>query len=212
MTAPSPQQVLADLTADRVLAIVRAPGIADAGALRDALAAGGIRCMELTFTIPDVLRHLERAASAAGGDVLLGAGTVRSAGEARDAVSAGATFLVAPDVNEQVAEAARDLGVAYFPGAMTPTEVARAETLGATAVKVFPAATLGARFLRDLAGPFPQVPLLPSGGITEQNAADFLSAGAVAVAAGTGVVPPDAVAGGDWADITARARSFRSHL
>lgn len=202
--------LLDDLRADRALTVVRAPELPDAAALCRALAAGGIRTVELTFTTPGVLGHLERAATVA--ETNLGVGTVRSAAQARDAVNAGARFLVTPDVNEEVAQAARDLDVPVFLGALTPTEVARAAALGSVAVKIFPARVFGPGYLGDLHGPFPGLPLLPSGGVSEANAIEFLGAGAVAVCAGTSVVPPATVAAGDWTDITTRAARFVAAL
>ncbi|SED20313.1 2-dehydro-3-deoxy-phosphogluconate aldolase (plasmid) [Tsukamurella tyrosinosolvens] len=210
MTATDPSGLLDALAADRALTVVRAPELPDAAALCRALAEGGIRTVELTFTTPGVLGHLERAAGVEGTN--LGVGTVRSAAQARDAVNAGARFLVTPDVNEEVAEAARDLGVPVFLGALTPTEVARAAALGSVAVKIFPARAFGPAYLKDLHGPFPGLPLLPSGGVSEANAREFLGAGAIAVCAGTSVVPPDTVAAGDWADITLRAARFVAAL
>jgi 2-dehydro-3-deoxyphosphogluconate aldolase/(4S)-4-hydroxy-2-oxoglutarate aldolase len=127
-------------------------------------------------------------------------------------VNAGARFLVTPDVNEEVAQAARDLDVPVFLGALTPTEVARAAALGSVAVKIFPARAFGPGYLGDLHGPFPGLPLLPSGGVSEANAIEFLGAGAVAVCAGTSVVPPATVAAGDWTDITTRAARFVAAL
>ncbi|ADG79600.1 2-dehydro-3-deoxyphosphogluconate aldolase/4-hydroxy-2-oxoglutarate aldolase OS=Tsukamurella paurometabola(strain ATCC 8368 / DSM / CCUG 35730 / CIP 100753/ JCM 10117 / KCTC 9821 / NBRC 16120 / NCIMB 702349 / NCTC 13040) OX=521096 GN=Tpau_3005 PE=3 SV=1 [Tsukamurella paurometabola] len=202
--------LLDDLRADRVLTVVRAPDLPDAAALCRALAAGGIRTVELTFTTPGVLDHLERAATVV--ETCLGVGTVRTSAQARDAVNAGARFLVTPDVNEDVAQTARDFGIPVFLGALTPTEVARAAALGSVAVKIFPARAFGPGYLKDLHGPFPGLPLLPSGGVSESNAHEFLDAGAVAVCAGTSVVPPATVAAGDWADITTRAARFVAAL
>lgn len=210
MTVTDHSGLLDALAADRALTVVRAPELPDAAALCRALAEGGIRTVELTFTTPGVLGHLERAAGVEGTN--LGVGTVRSAAQARDAVNAGARFLVTPDVNEEVAQAARDLAVPVFLGALTPTEVARAAALGSVAVKIFPARAFGPGYLKDLHGPFPGLPLLPSGGVSEANAREFLGAGAVAVCAGTSVVPPDTVAAGDWADITTRAARFVAAL
>jgi 2-dehydro-3-deoxyphosphogluconate aldolase / (4S)-4-hydroxy-2-oxoglutarate aldolase len=207
------------LRSERVLAVVRAVTIADAGELCRALVDGGIRVVELTFTTPGVARHLEVAAAyaASSGDpgCLVGAGTVLGAEQARAAVDAGAAFLVTPGVGrfaEGVVTVARAAGVPVILGALTPSEVLEALALGADAVKIFPATLGGPRLLQDLSGPFPDVPLVPSGGITAQNARDFLDAGAVAVSAGSGVVPPAAVASGDWRRITAAARDFRAHL
>lgn len=204
------EHLLDDLRADRALTVVRAPSLPDSAALCRALGEGGIRTVELTFTTPGVLGHLERAADVEG--TCLGVGTVRTAAQARDAVNAGAKFLVTPDVNEEVAAAARDAGVPIFLGALTPSEVARAADLGSVAVKIFPAKAFGPGYLKDLHGPFPGLPLLPSGGVSEANASEFLAAGAVAVCAGTSVVPPATVADGDWADITSRAARFVAAL
>jgi 2-dehydro-3-deoxyphosphogluconate aldolase/(4S)-4-hydroxy-2-oxoglutarate aldolase len=202
--------VLDALRTDRALTVVRADRIPDAAQLCRALADGGIRTVELTFTTPGVLDHLAAAADVPG--VLLGVGTVLTADQARAAVDAGARFLVTPGLRPAVAEVAVAAGVPVMLGAFTPTEVATAVDLGAAAVKIFPAGRLGPKYLTDLRGPYPQVELLPSGGISADNAAAFLAAGATAVCAGTSVVPPAAVAAGDWTDITERARTFAAAL
>jgi 2-dehydro-3-deoxyphosphogluconate aldolase/(4S)-4-hydroxy-2-oxoglutarate aldolase len=208
-TAPE-AGVLDVVRADRALTVVRADRIPDAAALCRALAEGGIRTVELTFTTPDVLEHLAAAADVPG--VVLGVGTVLHAGQARAAIDAGARFLVTPGLRPAVAEVAVAAGVPVMLGAFTPTEVATAVDLGAAAVKIFPAGRLGPKYLSDLRGPYPQVDLLPSGGISAENAAAFLAAGAVAVCAGTSVVPPAVVAAGDWTEITRRARAFAAAL
>ena len=196
------------LFADRAVCVVRAPRLPDARALCRALAEGGIRTVELTFTTPDVLRHLREAADAVAPEVTLGVGTVLTADDARAAIDAGARFLVTPGLRPGVAEVANAAGVPFLMGAMTPTEVLAAHEAGSAAVKVFPAGRLGPQYLTDLHGPFPQVRLVPSGGVSADNAAAYLAAGAAAVTAGTGVVPPDTVAAADWAEITRRARDF----
>lgn len=197
------------LRADRALAVVRADRIPDAAALCRALLDGGIRTVELTFTTPHVLDHLAKAADSGA---LLGVGTVLTADQARAAIDAGARFLVTPGIRAGVAEVAVAAGVPVFLGAFTPTEVAMAVDLGSTAVKIFPAGRLGPDYLSDLRGPYPQVELLPSGGVSAADAGAYLAAGALAVCAGTGVVPPDSVAAGDWTAITERARGFVAAL
>lgn len=205
--------VLETLRADRVLSVVRADTIPDAAELCHALSAGGIRTVELTFTTPGVLDLLRSAADAvAQSDLVVGVGTVLTADQARAAIDAGASFLVTPAVRPEVAEVAVAAGVPAFLGALTPTEVAMAVDLGSAAVKIFPAGRFGPKYLSDLHGPYPDVELLPSGGITAENARAYLDAGALAVCAGTGVVPPGRVADGDWDDITTRARTFVTAL
>ena len=191
--------------------MVRAAAIPDAAQLCAALVEGGIRIVELTFTSPDVLPSLRRAAAVPGG-AILGAGTVLTADDARAAINAGARFLVTPGIRTDVARVATDSGVPVYLGEMTPTEVAMAVDLGSSAVKIFPAGRLAPGYLKDLKGPYPEVRLLPSGGITAANARDYLAAGALAVCCGTSVVPPAAVETGDWVGITERAREFSRAL
>ena len=162
---------------------------------------------------PNLLDHLPVATSVEG--AVVGAGTVRTAVDARRAVEAGARFLVTPALvpeATQIIEAGHAAGVPVILGALTPSEVATADALGADIVKIFPARAFGPRYLRDLAGPFPDISLLPSGGVNAENARDFLDAGAVAVSAGTDVVPPDAVAEARWSEITARAAAFQAAI
>jgi 2-dehydro-3-deoxyphosphogluconate aldolase/(4S)-4-hydroxy-2-oxoglutarate aldolase len=201
------------LRSDRVLSVVRAQRIPDAADLCHALAAGGIRTVELTFTTPDVLRHLKSSSAAvASSGVVLGVGTVLTADQASAAIDAGAQFLVTPGLRPEVAAVAVAQGVPIFLGALTPTEVAAAVDLGSAAVKIFPAGAFGPKYLTDLHGPYPGVEFLPSGGINPDNARSYLDAGALAVCAGTGVVPPAQVAAGDWPAITERAAQFVAAL
>ncbi|MFH5229305.1 bifunctional 4-hydroxy-2-oxoglutarate aldolase/2-dehydro-3-deoxy-phosphogluconate aldolase [Antrihabitans spumae] len=195
---------------DRVLAVVRAPTISDPVALADALADSGIRALELTLTTPGVMEYLRTAADSSR--AVLGLGTVLTAEQARAAIDCGAKFLVTPGVRPAVAEVAAEHGIPVVMGAFTPTEVLTALDLGAAAVKIFPARSLGPGYFKDLLGPFPDVALIPSGGVNAGNAADFLANGAVAVTAGTDVVSPAAVADGRWSDISARAASFVSSI
>ena len=205
--------VIEVLRSDRVLSVVRVQRIPDAADLCHALAAGGIRTVELTFTTPDVLRHLKSSSAAvASSGVVLGVGTVMTADQASAAIDAGARFLVTPGLRTEVAAVAVAQGVPVFLGALTPTEVAAAVDLGSAAVKIFPAGAFGPKYLTDLSGPYPDVEFLPSGGINPDNARAYLDAGALAVCAGTGVVAPAQVAGGDWPGITARAAEFVAAL
>lgn len=202
------------LRSDRVLSVVRAPAIDDARDLCSALVAGGIHVIELTFTTPDLPKHLARATSGDTGAVV-GAGTVQTAAEARQAVDAGAQFLVTPGQGPEAAAivaAGHDAGIHVVLGALTPSEVMTAVALGSDAVKIFPAHHLGPKYLKDLAGPFPGVPLVPSGGVHAGNAREFLDAGALAVSAGTDVVAPADVGASRWDDITAKAAAFRAAL
>ncbi|MEV2222226.1 bifunctional 4-hydroxy-2-oxoglutarate aldolase/2-dehydro-3-deoxy-phosphogluconate aldolase [Nocardia vinacea] len=203
LNATSPLEVI---RADRVLTVVRAPEIPDPLALADALAGSGIRTLELTFTTPGVLDYLRIAATAP--DAVVGVGTVLHADQAEAAIDNGARFLVTPGVRAEVAAVAAARDIPVVMGAFTPTEVLTALDLGAAAVKIFPARALGPGYLKDLRGPFPDVALIPSGGVNAGNAAEFLANGAVAVTAGTDVVAPSDVAAGRWSEIASRAASF----
>lgn len=198
------------ITEDRAVTVVRAPHAFDVGSLVSALAAGGLRAVELTLTTPGILAALTRANI--GSRAVIGVGTVLTAKDAEAAIDAGAQFLVTPAVREGVAKAAAAREIPVIMGAFTPTEVMAAIDLGAVAVKIFPARSTGPEYLRDLHGPFPGLPLIPSGGINAGNAAAYLAAGAIAVTAGTDVVAPDLVTAADWPAITDRARSFVSAI
>jgi 2-dehydro-3-deoxyphosphogluconate aldolase / (4S)-4-hydroxy-2-oxoglutarate aldolase len=201
--------VLSAIRSDRVVAVVRGDRVADPPGLARTLADAGVRAIEFTFTIPDVLAAIE---SAADSGVVIGAGTVRDERQASDALAAGAQFLVSPACVPKVAHVGLEAGVPVFLGALTPTEVDAALKAGTSAVKLFPASVGGPRYLRDLRGPFPAADFIPSGGVTEENARDFLDAGAIAVYAGSGLVPPELVASGDHEEIDRRAHAFVAAL
>lgn len=196
------------LEADRAIALVRLPAVADPAALVAALARGGIRAIEFAFTTPGVEEIIAAVVAGAPAGVLIGAGTVTDADLVRRAAAAGAQFLVTPGVSGEVAVAAQDARLPVVMGAMTPTEVMAAVGLGASAVKIFPADTMGPAYFRHLAGPLPHVPLVASGGIAEHNAADYVRAGALAVTAGSSVIGRADVESGDWSAVTTKARGF----
>jgi len=199
---------LTTIAADRILAVVRAPRIPDPAELCAALASGGIRAVEFTYTTPNLPDVLAAATASRAPGQHIGAGTVVTADQARAAIGAGAEFLVTPAVRPEVAAVAERHGVPVFLGALTPTEVLQAMDLGAAAVKIFPASAFGPRYLKDLHGPFPDVRLVPSGGVSSANARAFLDHGAFAVCCGTEVVPPATVAAAGHAEIARLAARF----
>lgn len=180
------QSVLEALAAERIVAILRYHQPGDFKTAIEALAAGGIRILEITIDGPDAWDALE--SSAGSGGFVVGAGTVARADEVRRAASAGARFVVSPGFVPEVIETATELGITAIPGAMTPTEILAARRAGARALKLFPAATLGVKYLRDLLGPFHDVPFIPTGGIGITNLHEWLDAGALAVGLGSGLV------------------------
>jgi 2-dehydro-3-deoxyphosphogluconate aldolase / (4S)-4-hydroxy-2-oxoglutarate aldolase len=200
--ATADQDLAAVLAEERVVGVVRARRIRDARGLARALAATGVTTIEFTLTTPGALAAIRDVAS--DESTLVGAGTVLTADDARTCVSAGARFLVTPAVVPEVAEVAHEAGVPVLMGALTPSEVLAATLAGATAVKVFPARLGGAAYLGDLMGPFPNVALVPSGGVDPRNARAFLDAGALAVCAGSSSIAPADVERGDHARIAAQ--------
>lgn len=176
--------IVSRIQAERVVAVLRAASPDDLLEVAGALREGGVRCLEFTLTSPGAVGMIRRVSRELGDNVLLGAGTVLNAIEAEEAMEAGAKFLVSPSLKLEVIHAAKRYGVPVMPGAFTPTEVLTAWEAGADVVKVFPCGQLGPSYLRDLHGPFPDIPLMPTGGITVENAAAYLEAGAVAVGVG----------------------------
>jgi 2-dehydro-3-deoxyphosphogluconate aldolase/(4S)-4-hydroxy-2-oxoglutarate aldolase len=189
------------------LGIIRVDQAEDLVHIAQALQEGGLDCIEITMTTPGALRAIEEASGKLTG-VLMGAGTVLDAATARQAILAGAEFLVTPTVELDVIETARRYGKVVIAGAMTPTEILTAWEAGADMVKVFPANILGPGYLKAVHGPLPQIPLVPTGGVTAKTAGEFIRAGAAVVCAGSWLVDKKAVAEGRYEVLTARAREL----
>jgi 2-dehydro-3-deoxyphosphogluconate aldolase/(4S)-4-hydroxy-2-oxoglutarate aldolase len=194
------------LEAASAVAVLRLDDPARLQPVVDALAAGEVRAMEVTLTMPDALDALAKLSHARDDRLLVGAGSVLDGETARLAILAGARFIVAPTYRAPVVEMCHRYGVVAVPGALTPTEILTAWEGGADLVKVFPAGSLGPDYLKDLRGPMPQLRLMATGGVTADNAGAFLAAGAVAVGLGGALVERDAVVRGDYARITEQAR------
>jgi 2-dehydro-3-deoxyphosphogluconate aldolase/(4S)-4-hydroxy-2-oxoglutarate aldolase len=187
-----------------LIAIIRGHQAEHLDAALDILAEAGLRSLEITLNTPGALDALRRARGRFGADIALGAGTVRGVDAARSALDAGAGYLVSPHIDPAIGEVAKAAGVAWLPGALTPTEIVAAWTAGADAVKLFPARIGGPRYLRDLREPLDDIPIVPTGGITAESIADWFAAGAAAVGAG-GPLMGDALSTGDLAGLRARA-------
>ncbi len=201
--------VIEQIRAIGIIPVVRAQSAAEALAAVDAICAGGIPVLEITMTVPGAVQIINELAKRLGDDALIGAGTVLDAETARQCIDAGARFIVSPSLDVPTIEACRTLRVPVFPGAMTPTEVVTAWKAGAAAVKVFPAnAVGGAAYLKSLKAPLPQIELVPTGGVSLKNIAEYIAAGALAVGVGADLVDLAAVRNGDAASITAKAREY----
>lgn len=191
-----------------IIAVVRLPSGEQLVDVAEALLAGGVDVLEITFTVPRAIHVLETVADRLGDKVLLGAGTVLDTETARAALLAGAEYLVSPTLNLDVIQMARRYGKLVMPGAFTPTEILAAWEAGADIVKVFPSDITGPKYLKAVSGPLPQVRLMPTGGVNLNTAADFLKAGACALGIGGSLVEPQAVAAGDFDRITSLAQQY----
>jgi 2-dehydro-3-deoxyphosphogluconate aldolase/(4S)-4-hydroxy-2-oxoglutarate aldolase len=199
---------LAPLREAVVVAVLRAPSAEAAVLATDALVAGGVTGIEVTYSTPDAAEVIRQVRARHGDGVYLGAGTVLTAAHAAEAVAAGAEFLVSPGTETGLAAAMLETGATVLSGALTPSEVMAALACGVHVVKLFPASLGGPSFLKALRGPFPHVSFVPTGGVNPSNLTDWLAAGAVAVGAGGELCSTAAMAAGDWAAITRVAAQF----
>lgn len=204
----SKESTLSRILGSGVIAVLRAPSGEALADVAEALLAGGVEAIEVTFTVPKAHRVLEHVADRLGSRIVLGAGTILDAETGRTALLAGAEFLVGPTLNFEVIRLCRRYDKVVMPGAFTPTEVLAAWEAGADVVKVFPSDVTGPAYLKALRGPLPQVRLMPTGGVTLQTAAEFLKAGACALGVGGALVEPKALAERDMARIEALARQY----
>lgn len=202
------QNFLSRVHSTGIVAVIRAASGELLADVAEALLAGGVEVMEVTFTVPRAHQVLERVTERLGDRILLGAGTVLDPETARIALLSGAEFIVSPTVNVEVIKLCRRYDKLVMPGALTPTEVLTAWEAGADIVKIFPSDLTGPAYLKSLAGPLPQIRMMPTGGVNLQTAADFLRAGAFALGIGGSLVDPRAVAAGDLKKIESLAAQY----
>ncbi len=188
-----------------LVAILRASSALHFPAITEVLVEAGIRAIEVTLTAADAFDALAALSATYADTAIIGAGTVVTADQAEACIDAGASFLVSPTASPDVIATARIASVAAFPGALTPTEMIAAAQAGAQAVKLFPASAVGPRFITDVHGPFPEIAIMPTGGISITDIGAWIDAGAAAVGLGSPLIGPAATEGADHA-LTARAR------
>ena len=188
------------------MAVIRLKDPARVRGVVDALAAGGVRALEVTMTVPRAVDLIRELAPTMPDGFLLGAGTVTDAATARAVIDAGAEFIVGPVFRPEVIAACHDRDVPAIPGCFSPTEILAAHEAGADIVKVFPATALGPTFVRDVRAPLPQVKLMPTGGVTIENAGEWIRAGAAAVGVGSALLDSRAIESGRFEVITANAQ------
>ena len=195
-----------ELEKSRLVAIMRRTEASAAVAIAEALVSGGIPTLEVTCDSPGALEMIRVIRREMGDRVFVGAGTVLDGEAAESALEAGAKFLVSPHLDAALVQSFAKRGVPWIPGAFTATEVLSAWRAGAVVVKLFPAGPVGPGYIRDLRGPLRDVPLLPTGGVTVDNAADFLAAGAWGLGLGSALVDNKLVQAGRFGEIANRAR------
>jgi 2-dehydro-3-deoxyphosphogluconate aldolase/(4S)-4-hydroxy-2-oxoglutarate aldolase len=192
-----------------VIPIVRTSSEGVALSIVGSIILGGINCVEITMTVPNALRAIEKVADQYGDRVLIGAGTVLDPETARSCMLAGAQFFVTPSLNLKTIELAKRYSRPIFPGALTPTEIVTAWEAGADAVKVFPCSAMGgAKYIKAVKAPFPQIDLIPTGGVNLDTCAEFLEAGSTAVGVGSELADSKSINAGNFEVVTRRAQQF----
>jgi 2-dehydro-3-deoxyphosphogluconate aldolase/(4S)-4-hydroxy-2-oxoglutarate aldolase len=203
------QDVLRRVAEVGIVPVVRAASAEEAMQVIEAIKAGGVNVLEITMTVPRAVRVIEQVADRYGDEVIVGAGTVLDAETARACILAGAQFVVSPSLNVKTIELCRRYSVAVLPGALTPTEVINAWAAGADVVKVFPCGAMGgAKYLKSLKAPLPQVEMIPTGGVSLATAAEFIEAGALALGVGADLVDTKAIRAGQPEKVTEAARAY----
>lgn len=178
----------------------------------EAIFEGGVASIEITMTVPDALSTIEAVSRELGAHILLGVGSVLDRDTVRQAIDAGARYVVSPVLKEEVIESAHLYGAPVIPGAFSPTEIQSAHEMGADLIKVFPADVVGMAYLKALRAPMPHLKLVPTGGVTPENAGEWIKAGAVAVGIGGALLDKRAIARDDYAVLTEKARTLRRSI
>lgn len=196
----------------KVIAVIRMKDAAKLARVVEAVRKGGIRAIEITMTTPGAVEAIAALSREKEAGSLVGAGTVLDQQTAGRVIDAGAEFVVSPVTDFEVIKICRERAVLVAPGAFTPTEILAAWRAGADIVKVFPATSVGPRYFRDLRGPLPELRLMPTGGVSLENAGDFIRNGACCVAIGTALLDPQAIESGNWDILTRKASDLVNSL
>ena len=206
----SRQQIVEMIEKSGVVVVMRLDRSDQLDKIIDALANGGVRVLEITMTMPnavDIIRNISKTLS---DEFLIGAGTVLYPETARRVIAAGAEFIVSPVFNPNVIKVAHEYDKVVLPGAFSATEILTAWNAGADIVKVFPATVVGPKYFKDIHGPLPQVKLIPTGGVTVDNAEEFIRCGAVCLGVGSALLDKQMIKNQDWVGIEKRAKEFNT--
>jgi len=207
-TVHSKSEIISRLTNPGIIAVIRAQKPEQVLPLSEALIAGGVIAIEITMTTPNAIAAIREASQKLGTRGLIGVGTVLDAATAREAIAAGAEFVVTPITRPEIVAAAHAADRPVMLGAYTPTEAQLAHEAGADFVKIFPADGLGPNYIKAIRGPLPHLRIVPTGGVDLKTAADFLKAGCVALGVGSSLVSTKILQESDWTELTRRAREF----
>ena len=191
-----------------VIAVIRGPSVDLTLKMVEALIAGGISSIEITYTTPNAVQVVDSLDQRFGDDILLGMGTLTIPAQAQEAKDAGARFIVSPHCEEMLASAMVATGLPVMMGGFTPTEIMASHRLGSSIVKLYPGSLGGPKYLKSIRGPFPDIPIMPTGGVSADNIGEWYDAGAVAVGAGSNLCPAKLAIDGDFDEITARAQGY----
>jgi 2-dehydro-3-deoxyphosphogluconate aldolase/(4S)-4-hydroxy-2-oxoglutarate aldolase len=201
-------ETLKRLRALGLVAVLRGPSPELTLQMVEALVAGGVCGIEITYSTPQAAQVVRELGRKFGAQILLGMGTLTQPAQAQEALHAGAHYVVSPHYEKKLAHAMVNTGLAVMIGALTPTEIMQSFTAGSDVVKLFPGSFAGPAYLKALRGPFPDIPIMPTGGVSAQNVGEWFASGAVAVGAGSELCPPALAKEGRFAEITQRAKDF----
>ncbi len=202
------QTTLQNIKTLGVVAVIRGPSAELTVKMVDALIAGGVTGIEITYSTPNAEAVVAEVAQKYGDQIVLGMGTLTEPAQAQSAKAAGANFLVSPICEPELVKAMAASGLLVMAGALTPTEVLQAHRNGSDVVKIFPGSLAGPSYIKALRGPFPYIPFMPTGGVSASNLGEWFAAGVVAVGAGSELCPPNLAKEGKFDEISRRAAEF----
>ncbi len=206
------KEIVQNISALGVVAVIRLHDAKKIFNVVDAIRQGGIKVIEITMTVPNAVGLIKELATSISSDIIVGAGTVTDAKTAGLVMNAGAQFVVSPILNTEIIQLCNAADTACMPGCYTPTEIFTAWNAGADVVKVFPATSLGPKYFKDIAGPFPQIKMIPTGGVTIDNVGEWIAAGAVAVGIGSDLLDKKAIEEERYDILTERAARMYSNF
>lgn len=204
--------ILDSIAKNKIVAVIRLDDLSNAVPLSQALIDGGVNIIEFTLTNPEAPLAIARVRDALGDKLSVGAGSVIMAKQVKEVADCGAEFVISPVTKRDVIDSCHQYNIPTMPGAYTPTEIQSAWEMNVAAVKIFPARDLGASYIKDVLAPLPHLRLIPTGGISAGNIAEFINAGVFAVGVGGALCDKNVIAAKDWASLSASANELREAI